>query len=149
MNSRWVNFDLGLECDPTSTCKESGGDGSSQRGSKSREPVRLASSIPEDANGNSVRMGSYTWKASWGPKYHQSMIIALCSLALATILGFGKSKVTFPYPIESVSVAPTLTCVPSHATNVDTREQADGRTRAYRRTAGADRGSGQVRRHFV
>ncbi|KAJ6504752.1 MFS general substrate transporter [Mycena vitilis] len=24
-------------------------------------------------------MGSYTWKAAWGPKYHQSMIISLCT----------------------------------------------------------------------
>ncbi|KAI9459753.1 major facilitator superfamily domain-containing protein [Boletus coccyginus] len=32
-------------------------------------------------------MGSYVWKASWGPGYHQSMIIALCSLVLSTILG--------------------------------------------------------------
>ncbi|KAJ6508262.1 MFS general substrate transporter [Mycena sanguinolenta] len=27
-------------------------------------------------------MGSYTWKAAWGPDYHQSMIISLCSLVL-------------------------------------------------------------------
>jgi len=31
--------------------------------------------------------GSYVWQASWGPKYHQSMIISICSLVLATILG--------------------------------------------------------------
>ncbi|KAG1817977.1 major facilitator superfamily domain-containing protein [Suillus subaureus] len=31
-------------------------------------------------------MGSYVWKASWGPQYHQSMIIALCSLVLSTAL---------------------------------------------------------------
>ncbi|KAG1900982.1 major facilitator superfamily domain-containing protein [Suillus fuscotomentosus] len=31
-------------------------------------------------------MGSYVWNASWGPQYHQSMIIALCSLVLSTIL---------------------------------------------------------------
>ncbi|KAF8552349.1 MFS general substrate transporter [Imleria badia] len=33
-------------------------------------------------------IGSYIWKANWGPAYHQSMIIALCSLLLASILGF-------------------------------------------------------------
>ncbi|KAF9228381.1 MFS general substrate transporter [Gyrodon lividus] len=32
-------------------------------------------------------MGSYIWKASWSPEYHQSMIIALCSLVLTTFLG--------------------------------------------------------------
>ncbi|KIJ65884.1 hypothetical protein HYDPIDRAFT_109951 [Hydnomerulius pinastri MD-312] len=32
-------------------------------------------------------MGSYIWKANWSPEYHQSMIIALCGLALATFLG--------------------------------------------------------------
>ncbi|KAF9065835.1 major facilitator superfamily domain-containing protein [Rhodocollybia butyracea] len=33
-------------------------------------------------------MGSYTWKAEWGPDYHQSMIISLVSLVLATVLSF-------------------------------------------------------------
>ncbi|KAG2142217.1 major facilitator superfamily domain-containing protein [Suillus bovinus] len=33
-------------------------------------------------------IGSYVWNASWGPEYHQSMIIALCSLVLSTALGF-------------------------------------------------------------
>jgi len=31
-------------------------------------------------------MGSYTWKAEWGPKYHQSMIISLCSLVLSSVM---------------------------------------------------------------
>ncbi|KAF8448652.1 major facilitator superfamily domain-containing protein [Boletus edulis BED1] len=31
-------------------------------------------------------MGSYVWKASWGPDYHQSMIIAICSLVLSVFL---------------------------------------------------------------
>ncbi|OAX43708.1 MFS general substrate transporter [Rhizopogon vinicolor AM-OR11-026] len=34
--------------------------------------------------GNMV--GSFVWKASWGPEYHQSMIIALCSLVFSTML---------------------------------------------------------------
>ncbi|KAJ7057694.1 hypothetical protein C8F01DRAFT_991453 [Mycena amicta] len=34
-------------------------------------------------------MGSYTWKAAWAPDYHQSMIISLCSLVLATALSLG------------------------------------------------------------
>ncbi|KAF9243121.1 major facilitator superfamily domain-containing protein [Melanogaster broomeanus] len=36
-------------------------------------------------------MGSYIWKANWSPKYHQSMIIALCALAFASFLSFGKA----------------------------------------------------------
>ncbi|KIJ51016.1 hypothetical protein M422DRAFT_776904 [Sphaerobolus stellatus SS14] len=31
-------------------------------------------------------MGSYIWKATWGPQYRQSMIIALCGLAFSTLL---------------------------------------------------------------
>jgi len=34
-------------------------------------------------------MGSYTWKAEWGPDYHQSMIISLCALALSTVMSIG------------------------------------------------------------
>ncbi|KAJ7490555.1 MFS general substrate transporter [Mycena latifolia] len=34
-------------------------------------------------------MGSYTWKAEWGPEYHQSMIISLCSLVLSTVMALG------------------------------------------------------------
>ncbi|KAG2122964.1 major facilitator superfamily domain-containing protein [Suillus cothurnatus] len=33
-------------------------------------------------------MGSYVWDPSWGPQYHQSMIIALCGLVLSSSLGF-------------------------------------------------------------
>ncbi|KAJ3982629.1 major facilitator superfamily domain-containing protein [Lentinula detonsa] len=31
-------------------------------------------------------MGSYTWKAEWGPDYHQSMIISFVALGVSTIL---------------------------------------------------------------
>ncbi|KAJ7578187.1 major facilitator superfamily domain-containing protein [Mycena floridula] len=31
-------------------------------------------------------IGSYTWKAAWGPEYHQSMLISLCALVLTNIL---------------------------------------------------------------
>ncbi|KAJ7643674.1 major facilitator superfamily domain-containing protein [Roridomyces roridus] len=34
-------------------------------------------------------MGSYVWKAQWGPLYHNSIIISLCSLCLASALAFG------------------------------------------------------------
>ncbi|KAH0829188.1 major facilitator superfamily domain-containing protein [Lanmaoa asiatica] len=33
-------------------------------------------------------MGSYIWQANWSPEYHQSMIIALCALAFASVLSF-------------------------------------------------------------
>ncbi|KAG2153348.1 major facilitator superfamily domain-containing protein [Suillus clintonianus] len=33
-------------------------------------------------------MGSYIWNSKWSPQYHQSMIIALCALALASFLSF-------------------------------------------------------------
>ncbi|KAF9063519.1 major facilitator superfamily domain-containing protein [Rhodocollybia butyracea] len=33
-------------------------------------------------------MGSYTWKAEWGPDYHQSMIISLVCLVFSTSLSF-------------------------------------------------------------
>ena len=33
-------------------------------------------------------IGSYIWKSNWGPEYHQSMIISICSLALASSLSF-------------------------------------------------------------
>ncbi|KAJ6622563.1 MFS general substrate transporter [Mycena sp. CBHHK59/15] len=34
-------------------------------------------------------MGSYTWKAEWGPQYHQSMIVSLCALVFASLLSLG------------------------------------------------------------
>lgn len=34
-------------------------------------------------------MGSYVWKAEWGPKYHQSMVVSLCGLVLASLLSLG------------------------------------------------------------
>ncbi|KAJ7134733.1 MFS transporter [Mycena epipterygia] len=34
-------------------------------------------------------MGSYVWKAQWGPKYHQSMTISLCALVLSSLLSLG------------------------------------------------------------
>ncbi|KAF8228548.1 MFS general substrate transporter [Tricholoma matsutake] len=33
-------------------------------------------------------IGSYTWKAAWGPKYHQSMVISLAALVFSTVLSF-------------------------------------------------------------
>lgn len=42
-------------------------------------------------------MGSYTWKSAWGPAYHQSMIISLCSLALTSVMAFGKFNPLFSF----------------------------------------------------
>ena len=36
------------------------------------------------------RISSYTWKAAWGPDYHQSMYIGIGGLGLATVLAFGE-----------------------------------------------------------
>ncbi|KAG2152608.1 uncharacterized protein EDB93DRAFT_1054303, partial [Suillus bovinus] len=33
-----------------------------------------------------IIMGLYVWNASWNSRYHQFMIIALCSLVLSTAL---------------------------------------------------------------
>ncbi|KAG8720690.1 hypothetical protein FRC11_003110 [Ceratobasidium sp. 423] len=33
-------------------------------------------------------IGSFTWKAQWSPKYHQSMIIGIATLAFSTVLAF-------------------------------------------------------------
>ena len=35
------------------------------------------------------RIGSFVWKASWGPSYHNSMIIATVALVVASLLAFG------------------------------------------------------------
>jgi len=34
-------------------------------------------------------MGSYVWKAEWGPEYHQSMTISLVALVLSSLLSLG------------------------------------------------------------
>ncbi|KAJ6477323.1 MFS general substrate transporter [Mycena vitilis] len=34
-------------------------------------------------------MGSYVWKAQWGPKYHQSMAISLGGLVISSLLSLG------------------------------------------------------------
>lgn len=95
-------------------------------------------------------MGSYVWKASWGPTYRQSMLIALCCLLLSSVLGLGTLGLVSPSLISSSqSYAPSR--VSSHATNANIRKQTDGtgRTGAYGRSAGADRGSGEVGRYFI
>ncbi|KAJ7143617.1 major facilitator superfamily domain-containing protein [Mycena crocata] len=34
-------------------------------------------------------VGAFVWKATWGPEYHQSMIISLCALVLSTVISLG------------------------------------------------------------
>ncbi|KAG2109331.1 major facilitator superfamily domain-containing protein [Suillus discolor] len=55
-----------------------------------RPPAKRAAALGlVNGFGNLGNMiGSYIWNASWGPQYHQSMIIALCSLVLSSALSF-------------------------------------------------------------
>ena len=39
---------------------------------------------------NGHRIGSYAWKAQWGPQYHQSMEIGIAALAFSTFLAFSE-----------------------------------------------------------
>lgn len=55
-----------------------------------RQPVRKISSLILPVMNVSFRMGSYTWKAEWGPDYHQSMIISFVALVISTILSLSK-----------------------------------------------------------
>ena len=66
-------------------------------------------------------MGSYIWKVEWGPEYHQSMIIAVCSSMLSSVLGFSESGCASP---SLVSLSHMY--MSSHAADADTREQTDG-----------------------
>uniref|UniRef100_A0A0W0FI53 MFS general substrate transporter n=2 Tax=Moniliophthora roreri TaxID=221103 RepID=A0A0W0FI53_MONRR len=53
-----------------------------------RPPAKRAAAIGI-VNGCGVLgnlIGAFTWKAEWGPEYHQSMIISLAGLALSTAL---------------------------------------------------------------
>ncbi|KAJ7579925.1 major facilitator superfamily domain-containing protein [Mycena floridula] len=40
-------------------------------------------------------IGSYTWKAAWGPEYHQSMLISLCALVFTNILALVMRQILF------------------------------------------------------
>ncbi|KAF8514246.1 major facilitator superfamily domain-containing protein [Hysterangium stoloniferum] len=55
-----------------------------------RPPAKRAAAIGlANGFGNIGNLiGSFIWKAQWGPKYHQSMLIALCALVLATALSY-------------------------------------------------------------
>lgn len=52
-----------------------------------RPPAKRAAAIGiVNGIGNIANvMGSYTWKSSWGPGYHQSMVISLVALVLSTL----------------------------------------------------------------
>ena len=45
-------------------------------------------------------MGSYTWKAAWGPKYHQSMAISLGALVISSLLSL-RPFLFFSCPIHT------------------------------------------------
>ncbi|KAF8902921.1 MFS general substrate transporter [Gymnopilus junonius] len=53
-----------------------------------RPPAKRAAAIGiVNGTGNLGNlMGSYTWQASWGPKYHQSMAISLGALVISSLL---------------------------------------------------------------
>ncbi|KAK0192570.1 major facilitator superfamily domain-containing protein [Armillaria mellea] len=53
-----------------------------------RPPAKRAAAIAiVNGIGNlGTLMGSYTWKADWGPAYHQSMAISLAALVFSTLL---------------------------------------------------------------
>ncbi|PPQ66338.1 hypothetical protein CVT26_011169 [Gymnopilus dilepis] len=53
-----------------------------------RPPAKRAAAIGiVNGSGNLGNlMGSYTWKAAWGPKYHQSMAISLGALVISSLL---------------------------------------------------------------
>jgi len=53
-----------------------------------RPPAKRAAAIGiVNGTGNLGNlMGSYTWKAAWGPKYHQSMAISLGALVISSLL---------------------------------------------------------------
>ncbi|KAL5512622.1 hypothetical protein ACEPAG_3275 [Sanghuangporus baumii] len=56
----------------------------------SRPPAKRAAAIGlVNGVGNAGNLiGSYAWKAKWGPQYHQSMAIGIASLAFSTLLAF-------------------------------------------------------------
>ncbi|KAL0574876.1 hypothetical protein V5O48_007088 [Marasmius crinis-equi] len=53
-----------------------------------RPPAKRAAAIGiVNGTGNLGNLiGAFTWKAEWGPKYHQSMVISLAGLALSSVL---------------------------------------------------------------
>ncbi|KAF9257148.1 MFS general substrate transporter [Marasmius fiardii PR-910] len=55
-----------------------------------RPPAKRAAAIAiVNGSGNIGNIiGSFVWKAEWGPAYHQSMAVSLAALALSTVLAF-------------------------------------------------------------
>ncbi|KAI3621230.1 tartrate transporter [Moniliophthora roreri] len=53
-----------------------------------RPPAKRAAAIGiVNGTGNLGNLiGSFVWKAQWGPEYHQSMVISLCGLVLSSVL---------------------------------------------------------------
>ncbi|KAH8115362.1 major facilitator superfamily domain-containing protein [Phellopilus nigrolimitatus] len=56
----------------------------------SRPPAKRAAAIAMvNGIGNLGNLiGSYVWKAKWGPQYHESMVIGIAALSLSTSLAF-------------------------------------------------------------
>ncbi|EEB99834.1 hypothetical protein MPER_00387, partial [Moniliophthora perniciosa FA553] len=53
-----------------------------------RPPAKRAAAIAiVNGVGNLGNLiGSFVWKAQWGPEFHQSMIVSLCALVLSSVL---------------------------------------------------------------
>ena len=104
------------------------------------------------------RISSYVWKASWGPDYHQSMVIGIAGLALATALAIGdycisalqstklimrncQSSDASSSPRTSGSNAKNWTCKRAHGANASKKPRV-WRASLLRKRCSARRGSG-------
>ncbi|KAE9390978.1 MFS general substrate transporter, partial [Gymnopus androsaceus JB14] len=84
-------------------------------------------------------MGSYTWKAEWGPDYHPSMGISFGSLVIATILSLGTFISVYKYN-QKLDQNETLALGEANRTRVEeaavlegiTVEQAVQRRKGFR-----------------
>ena len=82
---------MGVKCRPSSTCQAVCRYRHRQWLWKFGELVRSPTMSHHKMSKACVqsRISSYVWKASWGPDYHQSMVIGIAGLALATVLAIG------------------------------------------------------------
>ena len=87
---------MGVQHDTTSTCETICCHRHLEQLRKHRKPVRaitLRCLRLLTAPLCNVRIGSFTWKAEWGPEYHPSMFISLAALICSSLLALGSSYV--------------------------------------------------------
>ncbi|KIM50312.1 hypothetical protein SCLCIDRAFT_1225422 [Scleroderma citrinum Foug A] len=55
-----------------------------------RPPAKRSAAIAlvNGVSGTGAVVGSYIWKANWGPQYHPSMLISLAAMAMAIVFAF-------------------------------------------------------------